>query len=127
MVQTDLFTERAACDHDTEQTLDIFTINHRMLSSCELIFAWIFHRPLRRYWDILSGFDIVKFDDDFFGSIGVLEDNIDRRYGKHAVALVELLVSRPEVMQSWLASREANLDPKQLFAGLANKSLTFKP
>lgn len=126
MVQTDLFAESAA-SHDTKRTSDIFIVNRRMLSSCELIFAWIFHRPLRRYWDNLNGFDIVKFDDDFFGSIGVLEDNIDRRYGKHAVALVELLISRPEVMLAWLASREANLDPKQLFRGLANRDLTFKP
>lgn len=57
-------------------------------------FQQIFHRSLRDYWDIFTGFDIIKFDETFIKPPdGVsTRDQILQDYGEYAVKVIEGLI-----------------------------------
>jgi len=88
---------------------------------------------MRLFWSASDGFDFDEFEFHIrvINAVGSSDlefsQYIRQYYGESALALIQLLTSPQSVQQAWIASREANLDPKELFAGLANKQLTFKP
>lgn len=130
MVQTDLFAGQSTGAPNADDTE---VLNYRMLHSCQLVFAWLFRRPMQLFWSASDGFDFDEFEfyircNAVVGSSDLeFSQYIRQYYGESALALIELLTSPQSVQQAWLSSREATLDPKQLFCGLANRDLTFKP
>lgn len=60
-------------------------------------FARIFGRQLRPYWNNLTGFDVIKFDDLVKpGKKESTKDAVLRRYGQEGVDLVYRLIDRPK-------------------------------
>jgi hypothetical protein len=57
-------------------------------------FQNIFGTPLKPYWDNITGFDIVRFDEKLIKSPNgkSISDVVLERYGKDAVELVEALL-----------------------------------
>jgi hypothetical protein len=58
-------------------------------------FAEVFGVALRPYWDNITGFDIVKFDDDFIKSPEnkSMGDTVLETYGQEAFDLIRKLIS----------------------------------
>ena len=57
-------------------------------------FSSIFGVSLKRYWDNMFGFDVVKFDDEFIKAPDGIStaQAIEEKYGKDAVELIRILI-----------------------------------
>ena len=57
-------------------------------------FARLFHVPLRKYWDPMTGFDLPRFDVEVVKSRSeeAMIDVVRARYGEEAVACIEALI-----------------------------------
>lgn len=65
------------------------------MHTCKLQFMEVFGRNLFQYMHPLTGFDIVKLDDDLGVPAGTsMKDFVKENYGPEAVALVEVLIGQ---------------------------------
>lgn len=75
----------------------------RALENCDLFFG-VFRVSLKRFWDNITGFDIIAFDAWLQGadSVESAESVIRSRYGEEGVRLIRALLGIPEerVMQA---------------------------
>ena len=65
----------------------------------DCLFVSCFGISLRLFWNPLTGFDVIKFDDYCKAKLGYVEDGktslkdfITAGYGKEAVTLIETLI-----------------------------------
>ena len=63
-------------------------------------FEKIFQTGFKEYWDIMTGFDIISFDEFMQTKRGYIEDDktslsdfVKQRYGSEAEALIRLLIA----------------------------------
>ncbi len=71
--------------------------NKKRALKYELEFRKVFGIPLKPYMDIRTGFDIIKFDDEFIKSgSGCMRDAIQAKYGDAGVKLIKDLIAHIE-------------------------------
>ena len=77
---------------------EFFLKNKKLHHDHNQEFLQIFHVSISSYWDIMTGFDVVKFDDYIKPIEGVesTADAIKRQYGDRALELVSLLIGYEE-------------------------------
>lgn len=68
--------------------------HHIAYTENHLVFRKVFKQPLKSFWDKLTGFDIVKFDEEFLKTPdGVsTKDYALKLFGNRAVELLEILI-----------------------------------
>jgi len=67
--------------------------NHKKAHDNSLVFKRLFNRNLKDYMDSITGFDIIKFDEDIETPDGIsTHDFILKTYGQEAVDLVHSLI-----------------------------------
>lgn len=72
---------------------NIVTENKRKALKYEREFRRVFGVPLNPYIDLLTGFDVVKFDEQFIKSgDGCMADSIRTKYGDTGVLLIGNLI-----------------------------------
>jgi len=61
-------------------------------------FQRVFGRRLKPYFDMLTGFDVIKFDDKIVkpGKTESTAQAVARQWGDDAVALIRALIGKPE-------------------------------
>jgi len=60
----------------------------------QVLFCVIFDRPLSYFWDNLTGFDIIKFDEDFIKpNVGESTNQaVSRKYGQTGCDIITKLI-----------------------------------
>jgi hypothetical protein len=71
--------------------------NRQLLVKYSKEFRDIFHTSLNQYLDSITGFDSIKFDEEFLKSgnksmVSVLK----KKYGQESVLLIEKLIQSPD-------------------------------
>ena len=77
---------------------DFFLKNKKLLHEHNQEFLSIFHVSLGTYWDILTGFDVVKFDEEFIKPPDGRSTNemVNEIYGERAQELCHILIGYNE-------------------------------
>lgn len=82
-------------EEKTSNIPDSFMKNRHREMTYRRQFEEIFRVPFRRFFNIMSGFDIVAFDDYLETPNGIsTKQHIEAVYGAEAVALIENLIRR---------------------------------
>ncbi len=69
----------------------------KLMVSCQAQFLKTFRVPLRKYWDLRTGFDVIRFDEEFIRPADdqTTNDAIEKKFGPEAVALIARLNKIP--------------------------------
>ena len=82
---------------------DLVTENKRKVLTYELEFRRVFGVPVNPYWDLVTGFDVVKFDDEFIKAPDGVStaQAVEAKYGADAVKLIYALIEETEKEHRW--------------------------
>ncbi len=73
---------------------EYFTMNRERMETHSKQFHKIFHLQLREYMGIITGFNIVRFDQHIWVPEGIsTKDWVRQHFGEEAVTLIEALIS----------------------------------
>ena len=77
---------------------EFFLKNKKLFSDHNVEFQKIFKVALNSYWDIFTGFDVIAFDGSFIKPPDGVSTRqaFEKKYGKRAVELVEILIGYHE-------------------------------
>jgi hypothetical protein len=72
--------------------------NKRLGMECKYLFQRIFGIPIGQYHNILTGFDIIRFDKEIIQSPDGVScaEAIEQKYGKEALDLISKLIGGGE-------------------------------
>ena len=72
----------------------------RMAENSDIVCGYLFAIALNSYWDIVTGFDVIAFDEFIQPEDGTsTRDAIMEKYGEKAVKLIETLIHAPAPVQ----------------------------
>ncbi len=74
---------------------DLVTENKARYIKYAVEFRKVFGTPLHLFWDIVTGFDIIKFDEEYIKPADDMstKEAIRAKYGEAGVKLIENLIA----------------------------------
>lgn len=75
--------------------------NNKLFHNYEHQFQITFNTPLNKYWNFVTGFDVIKFDEDLKCPDGIsLKDFITEKYNEEASGLIGKLLNIKKIKRA---------------------------